>query len=71
MVSVFNAKLPTTTTLNTNNDLQFPGETKLNYSDVKGVAQISIPTVILNQFNIEGKYTYMRIAGSSKAFYIT
>ena len=60
-ISVFDARLPATTTLNTNNDIQFPGETKLNYSDVRGAAQIVIPTVILNQFSSEGTYVAIRI----------
>lgn len=52
---MLNAKLPAAATLNINN-IQFPGETKLNYSDVRGIAQIVIPTVILNQFSSEGMY---------------
>lgn len=55
-ISVFNAKLPTITTLNAKNDIQFPGETKLNFSDVRGLAQIIIPTDILNQSVSEGMY---------------
>lgn len=54
--SVFDARLPaTTTTLGTNNDIQFPGETKLNYSEVRGTAQIIIPAVVIDQFSREGK----------------
>ena len=52
--SVFNAKLlPANTTLN---DVQFPGETKLNFSDVRGLAQIAIPSDILYQFT--GKWSF-------------
>ena len=51
---MFDARLPATTT---NNGIQFPGETKLNYSDVRDAAQIVIPAaVILNQFSSEGTY---------------
>ena len=47
LFSVFDAKLlPANTILN---DIQFPGETKLNFSDVRGLAQIAIPSDILYQ----------------------
>ena len=49
---VFDAKLPPTNA--TLNDIQFPGETKLNFSDVRGLAQIVIPSDILYQFTDKG-----------------
>ena len=54
--SVFDARLPATATLGTNSDIQFPGETRLNYSEVRDTAQIVIPAVIIDQFSSGGMF---------------
>ena len=48
-----------TETLNANKGVEFPGETELYYSDVRGAAEISIPTAILSQFSSEGMHKYV------------
>ena len=53
-ISVFDAKLPANATLNATNTIKFPGETELNFSDVRDVAEIVIPTDVLNQFSSNG-----------------
>lgn len=58
-ISVFDVKLPTVTVLD--NNIQFPGETKLNYSDIRGTAEIVVPTVILNQFSSKGMPIYQNV----------
>ena len=49
---MFDAKLPANTT---ESNLEFPGETKLNFTDFRDVAQIVIPTDVLNQFASNGE----------------
>ena len=52
-ISVFDAKLPANTT---ESNLEFPGETKLNFTDVRDAAQIVIPAGVLNQFTSNGEW---------------
>ena len=61
IISVFDAKLPANTT---ESDLEFPGGTELNFRDV---AEIVIPTDVLNQFSSNG----MCIRTDEKFHYMT
>ena len=56
-ISVFDAKLPANATLNATNTIKFPGETELNFREVRDVAQIVIPIDVLNQFSSNGMCT--------------